>query len=55
MNRTDPYTGVVGLTWFIDEAFKGVRSGSILTLRTQLQSSMCGVGLISFGARWQIW
>ncbi|CAF2624426.1 unnamed protein product [Rotaria sp. Silwood2] len=39
----------------VEEAFKGTSVGAQIKVRTWEQGSMCGIGVVSVGFRWQIW
>ncbi|CAF3065809.1 unnamed protein product [Rotaria sp. Silwood2] len=39
----------------VEQAFKGTLVGAHIKVITWKQESMCGIGQVSIGSRWQIW
>ncbi|CAF1301384.1 unnamed protein product [Adineta ricciae] len=47
--------GYAQMTMEVEESIKGIKVGDFITIQSYLEGSMCGMGSLSNGSRWQIW
>ncbi|CAF2722085.1 unnamed protein product [Rotaria sp. Silwood2] len=55
VNKQSEFSGIADYTMIVEEAFKGITSGSIIVVHSNTAGTNCGLAEITVGARWQIW